>query len=163
MTTDELINKILENTFTLNKLKSRLPLLKEFLTATFFSSADQFKKDLTAADLAWLDSLGSDFYHSFDKNNLTQTLAQIETYLSSIKPLVLYLPIIIPSAELTRLGQKLRSEYGKNFLYELKFDPNLIAGCALVWNGVYKDYSLRSGIEAKKTEILSSFKQFITK
>jgi hypothetical protein len=163
MTTQQLIAKILEDTYTLNKLKVRVPLLKDFLVATFFGSIEEYKKEMSAAEAAWLESLGPDFFNSFNKTNVYQILAEAEKYLDNLKPLVIYLPIIIPSTELTAVGKKLRADYGHNYIFELKFDPNLIAGCALVWNGVYKDYSLRSSIELKKKQILESFKQFVNK
>ena len=40
-------------------------------------------------------------------------------------------------------------------------DPRLIAGAALVWKGVYRDYSLRAKLEQKRQELLEEFRKFL--
>ena len=73
---------------------------------------------------------------------------------------MVYTPVIIPDETIPELGQKIRATFG-TVLFELRFDPDLIGGCALVWKGVYKDYSLRAKIAEKHKEILEGFKSFL--
>lgn len=163
MNIDELLDKILEENFTINKLKVRFPLLREYMVAYFFGDKIEFEKTHSGSDLEWIKSFDQAFFDSFTKTNVYETLDAIQKKIDEIKPLVIYLAFIIPIPELVLLGQKLRADFGKRFIFELKYDPNLIAGCALVWNGVYKDYSLKANIQTKKNDILQNFKAFLSK
>jgi len=64
--------------------------------------------------------------------------------IEAIEPLHISVPVELPDEEIAKIIAKLRQEYGKEFLMEIKFDKSLIGGCALSYKGVYKDYSVKA-------------------
>lgn len=154
-----ILETILKNTYTLTLLKHRLRILKSYLLNQLFGANGQA---LAAPDLAWLKSLPANFYQQFTKDNVYQIFAVGENYLNQIEPLILYLPFEVDDQAQVLLGESVRQTFSKpGMVLDIKYDPTLIAGCALVWKGVYKDYSLRAKIDQKKEEILEGFKKFL--
>lgn len=155
---EEIYNKILENTYTFSKLKHRVSLLREYLLARIFSNQ---KMELNPEENEWIESLGEDFLQKFTKDNVYQYLDSIESTVKSQKPLVIYLTFDPGVNETAKIGQYLRSNFTDIPIFDLKIDPELIGGCALVSKGVYKDYSLRAQVDNKKSELLEEFKRYV--
>ena len=97
-------------------------------------------------------------------------MSELESTIDQIKTLSIYLAFEPDSNSLILIGKYIR----KNFpiaqkstsiklplLLDIKYDRSLIAGTALVWNGIYKDFSVKSIIEEKKQIILDSFKKYL--
>jgi F0F1-type ATP synthase delta subunit len=93
--------------------------------------------------------------------NIYATFETLEKDIKTIEPLILYLPYELPDEEISQIGTKLRADYGNKFLIEVNIDPNLIAGCALSFKGIYKDYSIKQKIADNKQQILSTFRQYV--
>lgn len=158
MTDQELLNKILIGTYTMTDALRRIRGVRQFiLNQLFASKISEFNAE-NSADAAWLSGLGADFYKEFTQSNVYSRVDNIEAELKKISPLVLYLPFEIPGGEIVRVGMKLRGSFGPNFLLEFRIDPNLIAGCALVWKNIYRDYSLRQKINDNREKILGMLK-----
>lgn len=162
-----LMDIILKDTYTLLILQKRLRALRDYLIHRLFvsqESTDSFKGvNLTVSDLQWLYSLGSEFYSEFTRNNVYSKLKQLEDEVKKLPILTLYLSFE-PTEETQRLiGEFIRNQFPHNMIYDPKIDPNLIGGAALVWKGVYRDYSVRSAIDQKRDSILQSFKSFLSK
>lgn len=156
---NSLLETVLKDSFTSNQALKRLRLLKDTLSKQLFTEKDPTLSSVAdATQTAWLRSLQPDFLKQFNRSNLSPLFIEAESKIKTITPLTIVLPFELPEKETTELGLKLRQQYGKYFLMEIKFDASLIAGPALVWKGVYKDYSLKAKIEARKTEILQILK-----
>lgn len=155
---NEILDKVLEDTFTIYEARKRLRNLKNFLVNKLFAQGSK-QDELNQEDLDFLNSLDEKFLSNFNKINLYQVFDALEESLNKISPLVIYLPFEIGHKESFQIGIWLRKNYGKNFLFEVKFDPSLIAGCALVWNGIYKDYSLKAKIAENQVQIIAKFKE----
>lgn len=156
----EILNTLLNDTFTFTLLKHRLRILKTNLLKNFFvdqSPAEQFSPE----DLNWLNSLPSSFYQKFNKDNVYQIFEAIEAKVNTMPVLLIYIPFEGDNQTIYQIGTLLRKNFTDLSLFDTKFDPRLIAGCALSWKGIYKDYSLRAKIEEKKKEILEGFKRFL--
>lgn len=162
MTPTSLLDNILANNYTQGEALRRLRVLKSIMISKLFGgSADISQKDISDIDQGWLKTMETKLIDVINKKDVYKTFAQTEEQIKKIKTLVIYLPFDIPEHEIIRLGEKIRSDFGKNFLMELKYDPNLIAGAALVWNGVMKDYSVRQQINQNRQTILEAFKEYI--
>ncbi len=157
---DPILQKISESSFTLSQLRHKVRILKEYLSHQIFAgteAAPQFEP----SDVSWLNSLGRSFLSQFNKDNIDQVFEKTESYLNTLKPLIIYIAFA-PTDELDyQIGLFLRKNFRNMQIFEIRVDPNLIAGCALSFNGVYKDYSFRVMIESKREEILKSFKKFL--
>lgn len=157
---NEILAIILTTTYSSTQLKHRLRLLKSNLLKTFFGQAGE---DLPAIpqDLNWLQSLPDNFYQQFNANNVYKIFSDLEDQTHNLPILTLYLTFEPDEATLAQISTFTRKLFSSNLLLDIKLDPNLIAGTALVWNGVYKDYSLRNQLTAKKTQLWTEFRKFL--
>lgn len=156
---DQILNTILKNTYSLTALKHRLRVLKSYLSSQFFQG--ESNEEFAASDSTWLSSLSPSFFQQFTKDNISEIFNDLESRINKLKILTMYLPFDADELTLSRIGEFARKNFNSLLVLDMKFDPNLIAGCALSWGGIYKDYSLRSQIDQRKGEILESFKKFL--
>lgn len=187
--------KILEKTYTKNQALRRLRLIKDFINFKFFShtgekkdllavlesfdkvhlsvtEAEKLKNNETFSkyrtrvqDIEFLRNLGEEFFGLFRATDLDQQFTELEKVINQTKSFQLYLPIEIPDEEIDRLGRWFKDNAGVNCLMELEYDPNLIGGCSISFNGVIKDYSLSQRLKQSKEEIiqtLASYRQNIS-
>lgn len=162
---NEILDKILINTFTLHNLNVRFRLLKDLAINKSFSKLNSLTKEQQEQNdkenLLWLNSIEDNFFNQFNADNIYQKFDLAEEEIKKLNPLVIYIPFEIPEKDVVNLGIWIRQNFKGIFLFDLKYDPNLIGGIALVWNGIYRDYSLKGKIESEKGQILESFKNFI--
>lgn len=157
---NEILNTILQNTYSTSSLKHRLSILKEYLLQIFFNAEAKLK--LQASDSAWLKSLSPDFLKNFNKDNVYKLFENLDHQISSMKILTLYITFETDETSLSQIGEMARKTFtNPSLLLDIKYDPKLIAGAAFSWNGLYRDYSLRAKIEERKLVILESFKKFL--
>lgn len=161
MNTEQILDILLADTYTLTALKHKLQTLKLYLANILFTKNTPLV--LAEEDQISINSLGQAFFRQFKPETLTQTLTSLDAQIKKIQPLVIYLPFEPPPAEIIRLGKWLRGSFSSNFVFETKIDPALMAGCALVWKGVYKDFSIKSRVDQNKDRILEVFRRYIKK
>lgn len=167
----KILNTILENTYTLNELRKRLRVLKTWLVLKFFGTEteleNQMSKQFNVEEITWLQNLNTDFFGQFNKDNIYSVFSKIEQMLTQTHPLIIYLPFELNNQVNISIGQYMRNlfgsprEAGKVIIFDIKLDPTLIAGCALSWQGIYKDYSLKARIGQQKEQILKNFKKYL--
>lgn len=150
MTAQELVTIILVNTFTRSDLNRRIHLLREYLEQTYFSqnagiTLHEFmeNKNISASDAEAMSSWGDQFYKCFTRDTAYDTLKKMGEYIDSAQTLVMYLPYLPDPTDTIRLGRWVRTNVQDNVIIEMKRNPSLIGGCALVWKGIYRDYSMK--------------------
>ncbi len=155
-----LLGIFLANTYSTYQARTRLLVLKQHLETRFFNKA-QGSQD--PANITWLQSLGEDFFHEINQMNAYQVLGNLEKEIKKMSTLTLFIAFSMPDEEVNRLGVWLRMVMitRPNLLLEIKIDPNLLAGCALSWKGIYRDYSLRQRIETNKEKIIANLKNYL--
>lgn len=160
----QIINTILHQTYTIQEISRRIRLLKEYVNNQLYkqTSIDLNTLSSNGGDLNWLKSLPTDFFNQFNKADASEIFEQLDRFIAEQKPLLIYIPFEMPQDEIPKLGQWLRTTYGEDFLFDLKYDPSLLAGCSLVWNGLHRDYSVRKRIEDSQNEIIKEMNSFIS-
>lgn len=158
-----ILSQILASTYTSSRLTKRLRLLREYLNQSFFSKKYDFSSQsyVDKEDLEWIKNLDEQFLKQFKAESLDQTLDSLLEEAKKLPVLVIYIPVDFPDEEINRISQNVRQNLNKTILIDFKLDPTLLAGCAFVWNGVYKDYSLRKKIDANRESILAQLKGFM--
>lgn len=156
---DDILNIILQNTYSLTQLKHRLNLLKAYLEGQIFGI--EKPQTFSSQEDPWIKNLPQNLLSEFNKDNLTLSFENIQKQILGLETLTLYLTFDPDELTLTQLGEHIRKTFGRIIMLDIKYDPNLIAGVALVWRGLYKDYSLKSKIEEKKGDILKNFQTFL--
>lgn len=151
---------ILKDTFTLLQLRHRLRVLKSHLLKALFGMDKTPPFD--QKDLGWLSTLPQSFFQNFSKDNVYKIFDELEKYLANLPTLIIYLPIEASENISLQIGSYARQAFqNPKIILDTKYDPALIAGAALVWRGMYRDYSLRSRVEARKEELLAGFKKYL--
>ncbi len=156
---NDILNTILKDTFSLTAFKHRVNLLKSNLLKTFFGG--ESTPTLSPSDLNWLKSLPVNFYQNFNKDNVYQIFSELEEKEGKLPTLTIYLTFEPDEATVANIGAFARNTFKLPLMLDIKLDPILIAGAAISFKGVYKDYSLRAKIEEKKGEILQNFNKFL--
>ncbi|MCL4367552.1 hypothetical protein M1563_05300 [Patescibacteria group bacterium] len=152
------INIFISTVYGKSEATRQLATLKSYLLNRLFSNDQSMLTSLEPEQIRWMQSLGEDFYQGINQTNVYQILQAIEEHLAQLEPLIIYLPFVLPDAQLPNLGKYARNLFGPECLVEIKFDPDLIAGPALVWKGVYKDYSIKQKLADHHQEIMDSLK-----
>lgn len=155
---NEVLNTILQDTYSLTQLKYRIRILKSSLLRTFFGNQNE---NLSTEDLDWLKSLPQNFYQRFNKDNVYEIFGNLEQTIGRLVVLTIYLAFRPDDATVKQIGRFTRKAFDQQLLLDIRFDSSLIAGAALSWKGVYRDYSLRSKVEERKVQILEGFKKFL--
>lgn len=151
---------ILKDTYSLTQLKHRARILKSTILNAIFNNNQP--PTYPPSDLNWLKSLPQDFYQKFNKDNVYNIFTELEQKTTKLNTLTIYLSFEPDETALTQIGTYSRKLFGfPTLLLDIKINPNLIAGTALVWKGILRDYSLKAQIEAKKGDILQEFKKFL--
>lgn len=165
---DEILAVILKETYSLSQLKHRLRILKSNLLQTFFGETHLeggpglLPGGISPEDLNWLKSLPREFYQKFTRDNVYKIFSDLDDTAHNLKILTLYLSFEPDNGALSQIGSSARSTFGlPALLLDIKLDPSLIAGTALSWKGVYKDYSLRWQLALKKRELWAEFRKFL--
>lgn len=157
---DNILSTVIKTTYSLTQFKHRLSVLKSYFLQNFFNTEGQIAS--LPDDSAWLKSLPDQLIKSFNKDNIYKIFEDLEKQISTIKALTIYLTFEPDNESLKQIGERARKTFGNpTLLLDVKYDPKLIAGAALSWNGLYRDYSLREKIEERKLAVLESFKSFL--
>lgn len=161
----ETIKKILDlltsHSKTTHEASRYIMLLKSYLEAEYFNSPLDLN-ELNDAEKAWIKTLGEEnISQTISKDSLGEILKEVKSAVEKIDILVLFTAVELTTEGYNEVIKKVRSLTNKHLLIDFRLDPTLVAGCSLIWKGVYKDYSLKSRIEKNRDLILSQFKAYI--
>ena len=132
-----LANEIITNNYT-----------KAVALAALEALEEQAKQDFFAKKGATEDTF-NDIYSPAKKT------------VEAVKELTVYVAEELDGGQVARLGKKARELFGEEIFLEFKVDPTLTGGAALVWNGIYKDYSVRARFEEKKGELRELYLKYL--
>lgn len=160
-----LLQIILQDTFIKTDSLKKVICLKDYLVNKIFSlpGQDHPKTEITEdpSVTTWILSLDTALLSNINQQNIYTVFDQLEKSVKAIEPLVLYLPYELPEETITEIGQKLREDYGNNFLMDIQINPALIAGAAISFKGIFRDYSVKQNILDNKKAILATFRKYI--
>ena len=162
---EELRDKILAHAYTEQQFRHILATLQTFLESRLFSTLptgqvqkqiDLFfearKNNLSTKET--LIHLGDLFYEAFTAKNLYEVLEGIEKSLEGVPSITLYVPVELPPSHLEDIGRWLRQHVHKHMLADVIVEPDMGAGCALVKDGVYHDFSLRYFLRKQEQQLI---------
>lgn len=160
---NEILSTILKDTYSLASLKHRLRILQSYFLKAFFGETEATADiALSTQDSTWLKSLPESFYQKFNKDNVYEIFSGLEKEMENLKILNLYLSFEPDEVTANQIGSVARRTFNlPALLLDIKVDPNLIAGTALVWKGVRRDYSLKAKLEEKRQELSEEFRRFL--
>lgn len=139
------------------------------------------KYPLYKSEAHWISNLGEDFFKQFTDYNTSNLLKDLNQYLDSLPTPVLFLPFrlsddlvyekeialedqltdkpvgentLLPTQILVEIGTWFKKNVAPTFIFEPQYNPDLVGGCAISLNGVFKDFSLRTRVEENHQAIV---------
>jgi|SRR5581483_10184539 len=168
---DKIFLSIIEEPIPIQSVRKRIHLAKTWLTNLFYSegkSKEENGEYVDEIDTNWLKNIQAtreeekdSVWAAITKTNFSEIFEVLEKKVREVNPLVLFIPILLPTNEVENLVRKVRADMGRPVLLDIRLDPDLIGGAAIAWNGIYKDYSLRQKIKDNHETILASFQKYI--
>lgn len=154
MKDNKFLSIFLKDVYTKEEALRKFDILEDFLLKKFFEKEE---KPLPSA----LKNLPKEFLGKFNIENVVSLLRDLEDSIEKKEPLILYLPFLFPEEELKKIGDFVKKKIDESTILEFREDKSLIGGCALVWHGKYKDFSLKKLIKEKRKEIFEIFSQYL--
>lgn len=100
------------------------------------------------------DRFGEKLWKLVSRHNFKENIEQSEKEIKEMPVLTVYLALELQGPQLELLSSELVSNFSKSqFLIDFKLDPGLVAGCAMVWEGKYGDFSVKRLLEQNNGEI----------
>jgi F0F1-type ATP synthase delta subunit len=169
MDPEKIAKTILSNTFTKADLARRVRLLRQYMETCFYKpEKTEMTKFLineraTTEDINSFITWGDDFFRHFTKENTYKIIEQVEEMLKKMHLISMYIPYEPVPAEVVKLGKWFRGNVGDEVIIDLRTDPTLLGGCAFVFKGIYRDYSLRYYMAKKRDEIAKMISDYVAK
>lgn len=163
---EQFLNQILKDTYTVGDFKKRYQFLKSRLQGEIFKSkeGEPEEKHESAKGHAldgWFEHFDKKILDEVTNSNFSQINEYIENFLSGTNLIAIYFVFVPGDPQLKEVGDWLRENLkNPKLIFDVKIDPSLIGGCAIVYKGVYKDYSLRSKITANKGKLMEEFRKY---
>lgn len=168
----ELLKTLAKTAYTEHEFRRLLSALQVFLEFKLFTehkgvSFEEllrrfFLEHHIAQDTrARLTNLAGSYLESFTQENLYEKMNSIEKAFKKLPRLTLYVPIALTSEATAKLGTWLREHVAENLVIRLEVDAELAVGCALVWKGVYHDYSFRYFVKKHEKELERTIREYV--
>lgn len=170
---EKILNEILKDTFTLEVFKRRYQALKIELQNRIYGSgklSNEEAQDPAASPLRNSDALDKHWLESFDpklflgvtNDQFNSIKLYIDVFINNTPPLSIYFVFLPEPPQIKEVGDWLRKNLNNpKLIFDIKVDPSLIGGCAVVYKGVYRDYSLKAKISEHKEEIMGEFRKYL--
>ena len=155
---------LIPTTYRQSDLAYRLGLLREFLEFVFFTkqasgpSPEVLAEFSTSgphdpADLGFLRNLPPELYAAFTRETFHDVLDQALNEAKALPTVRLTVAVLLATDEVVLVGQWARQAVDAHALLDFSIDPELGAGCQLLWQDVLHDYSLEQGLRAHEREL----------
>lgn len=156
-------------TYTAVDLHRRLGVLQECLEAVLYDEPEQMRvmpvaerrqkaiKQLVAdeTDRQMLTDMDDELWDSFTPATLVTKLNQLEAEAAALPVMTLYVPVAFGTKELQPIAEWVRGAVDRGLLLEVEVDPQVVGGCAFVYNDTHFDWSLRRYLRARKGMVTS--------
>lgn len=93
------------------------------------------------------------------RERIAKTLAEIKKKAEGLQAITLTLAFEAQQSTIDRISSFARQTLGENIIIEINVEPGIIGGAIIVFNGLYRDYSLKTKLEevfrTRREEIFS--------
>ena len=79
--------------------------------------------------------------------DMEEFLKSVKNEIASFKELKISLAFEPTSLSIEKIYMQAQGIWGRKILLNLSYDPNLIAGCVIIFEGEYRDFSLRKAFK----------------
>ena len=166
--TQPLIDTIVTTTFIRKDIDRRLGMLREYLEGKFFTGktadvtfiAYLATQKISEEDREILPVWEHIITNTVTKDNFYDFFDSVNQRFKELPTVKLFIPFIPTSTDAHEFGIWFRKQVDPRIILELHEEPSLVAGCAFVWQGVYREYSLRYFLRQKIDVINTIFTSY---
>lgn len=147
------LQALCDHTFTVQAMRRRIGLLHECVELVLFNNevADKAAAIKSAieqraedSDVSALMSLGDGVFSNLTTTTFQKEISALHATVDTLPVMVLYVAVVLPEVELADMAHWCRRECAPALLFDIQIDPQVVGGCAFVWNDTYHDFSFRS-------------------
>lgn len=172
MEQQEVIQKILANTYTEIDAARRLLLLHDFADhisygTTTGSAADyagmlmeRYRDSVDQVTAEAVAAWGPEVIALCAGSSGSATLASLKAAIDSLPEMTLYVPVMLAPTDIASIGEWCRAQVHPQVLLTMRIDSSVIGGCAVVWNDAYWDFSIEYFMEKYKAEFTGILDEF---
>lgn len=139
---------ILSDTYTHEQLNARLATMRTIFDMQFYTK-EQPKKML-ATNTVWARKI---LGLAPDRQTAYAAIDEVASIAAQAPVAVLYIAQRLPDVSYTTIGTWLRKTVNPAIFMRIRVDPSRTAGCALVWNGHYYDFSIGNQLNETRSYI----------
>lgn len=155
------LTALIPTTYRQSDLAYRLGLLREFLEFCFFTqqrpaidaeAINAFASSAAhdARDISFLRAIPTDLFASFASGTFHTVLDQALVEAKMLPTVRLTVALVLPTEEVVVLGQWARGVIGPQVMLEFSVDPEIGAGCQVLWLDTIHDYSLEQQLQVQE-------------
>lgn len=137
---------ILENCYTRTEALAKLRTFNDLGQKRIFSNSQESEDDRNGG-------FDHDLWKDLNERNFNRTVEKSEEEIKSFPVLTVCLARELPEAEMRMLEEFIQKSFSEKFLIDFRIDSELISGCAIVWRGKYRDFSVRERLQRESEEI----------
>lgn len=171
---DDVVQKVLSNTYIKADFYKRMAFLREFLEHLIYrgdsehaSSESRTKQlllyaqrsgneDVAPAVEAWGDGV----LDVFTAEHMYDQLDELTRMIEEMPELVLYIPVALTDAHTASIGMWCRKNIDDHIVLQLEIDPTVIGGCAIAWKNARYDFSLRHFLRKHREELMNTLQVY---
>jgi len=165
---EQFIDEILKDTFTLDAFRKRFQALRLRIEGSVYNSGNEEKKEEPENQTApakdqekWLESFDGKLLSGITNDQFNAIKQHVDAFINSTPPLAIYFVFSLEEAQVKQVGEWLRKNLNNpKLVFDIKVDPGLIGGCAVVYKGVYRDYSLKGKISQNREQLVGEFRKY---
>lgn len=166
---DSIYTDIIKTSFTLTQVQHQVEVWRDLVETALFSSTAETSLDRYRAAVNQLPPEERRLVEQWDEKKwleriTTETFAtyveQLRGWATSVRTLIIYVPIELSELGVGLLASAVRSEYDPESFIDIRIDPNVTGGCAFIHEEQYYDYSLHGRLQkdpAVMSEILNAY------
>jgi hypothetical protein len=169
--TQTVLSHILKNTYTVGDINRRLGVLRQTVEHVLFTHSDTAFMEACATFLSRVDEVDAEdarallqwdepVFTAFTQQNVAARMTELHAMVDSLPLLTLYIPVAFPLDEMTSIGQWARANCDENVIMDVHIEPDVVGGCAFVWNDTYSNISFKSKVKEQKglvTEVITGY------
>lgn len=170
MISNDILSALVHDSYTEHAFRRRCARLQELLELKLYSGKahastetlldDYFEHhNIPHAERAWFLAQDPKLFETFTTHNLYELLGDIRDAFDQLPVATIYVPFVLSGEAVDELGKWFRREVNPMIVMHIAVEPDLGAGAALAWKGIYHDFSFRYLLRQHEDELLKTIRE----
>lgn len=166
---EEIVNMIVSNTYTVQDLERRLGVLRGCVEAALFTETDMpyleecavyLDTHASAVDAHAVREWGESVLNAFSQSNVRTLIKKIQTMAEELPILTIYVPCEFSDPEIKPISEWCRKEESQHMMLDVHVDAAVVGGCAFIAGDTYQEISFTTRLQESPqliTNLLSGY------